>query len=185
MSPNQLTHAQGFRGQTTTSLYREGGKVKFLKSALLVTLPSPATQPLSTAHKEQRVFAFNWYPVDGVLGLWTLSRGPYFRKETEQREQTWRHPRIRRRLGQGVHLLPVEVVIVCLTIPARAVRLIKEAATCGGSKRDNVSHGQESGLIWDAPGRHQAKSDLTVLLGTRGSDPFHNLAKYCWVLTMP
>lgn len=139
MSPNQLTHAQRFRGQTTTSLYRERGKVKFLKSALLVTLPSPATQPLSTAHKEQRVFAFNWYPVDSVLGLWTLSRGPYFWKETEQREQTWRHPRIRRRLGQGVHLLPVEVVIVCLTIPARAVRLIKEAATCGGSKRDNVS----------------------------------------------
>lgn len=51
---------------------------KFLKSALLVTLPSPATQPLSTAHKEQRAFAFNWYPVDGVLGLWTLPRCPYF-----------------------------------------------------------------------------------------------------------
>lgn len=135
MSTNQLTHAQRFRGQNPASLYRKRCKVKFLKSALLVTLPSPATQPLSTAHKEQHAFAFNWYPVDCVLGLWTLSRCPYFRKKTEQREQTWRHPRIRRRLGQGVHLLPVEVVIVRLTIPTRAVRLIKEAATYGGTKR--------------------------------------------------
>lgn len=88
---------------------------------------------------------------------------PYFRKNTEDRGRTWRHPWVRGRFGQGVHLLPIEVIVVSLTISTCAVWLIKEAATYKGRQRDKVSYSQKSERKSDATQKTPSIWHLSVI----------------------
>lgn len=122
---------------------RERCKVKLQWPIFSFTPPSPADQPWRTAVRGRHGLSPSQCPVTVLYNYedsWDAR--PHFRKNTEEWGQTWWHPRVRGRFGQGVHLLPVEVIVISLTISTCAVWLIKEAAAYKGRQRGDISYNQ-------------------------------------------